>query len=333
MTTSPDVDRKKSLRLDLTELIFRVSCADGEPADIDIYAQLCLPTDGDARVVQVLLHGATYSSAYWDFPYQPERYSYVEYMAGRGYATLAIDRIGCGRSSHPHSSRVNLDSNALIVHQIVSALRRGELTPAFDRVVLVGHSYGTVVASREAAVYHDVDAVVLSSVLHQTSAVGVELLTEHVAGYAASREPKFAGLDDGYRSLAPGVDLRARVLYQADNVDPKVVELDETLKETVTLGEMEHLGRWMTDGTTGHIEAPTLLCVGDQDIQWCGPDAVDCSSASSVRAAEAPFYGPGAELEVFVLPHANHDLNLHLNAQDWFRAVSEWLGTRPEVRV
>jgi pimeloyl-ACP methyl ester carboxylesterase len=254
-------------------------------------------------------------------------------MAQRGYATLAVDRIGCGRSTRPHSSKVDLDTNAYIVHQIVGALRGGDLTPAFDRVVLVGHSYGTVVASREAAVYHDVDAVVLSSVLHQTSAVGIAMLTEHVAGYAASQEPRFAGLDDGYRTLAPGVELRTRVLYQAGNVDPEVVARDETLKETVTLGEMEHLGRWMSDGTTRDIEVPTLLCVGDQDIQWCGADAVDCSSAGSVRAAEAPHYGPAAELEVFVLPNANHDLNLHLNAQDWFRAADQWLGARPEVSV
>src|SRR4051794_36678461 len=174
--TTVDVDRKKSLGLNLTEVTFRVSCADGEPRDIEIYGQLCVPDGRDVNLVQVLLHGATYSSSYWDFPYQPERYSYVEFMAAQGHATLAIDRIGCGRSTHPHSSRVDLDSNAHIVHQIVESLRAGDSTPAFETVVLVGHSYGTVVASREAAVYHDVDAVVLSSVLHQISATGAALL-------------------------------------------------------------------------------------------------------------------------------------------------------------
>ncbi|MGY2876144.1 pimeloyl-ACP methyl ester carboxylesterase [Marmoricola sp. URHA0025 HA25] len=329
--TATDVDRKKSLGLDLTEMTFQVSCAEGEAADIEVYAQLCVPTDRDVRTIQVLLHGATYSSTYWDFPYQPERYSYVEFMAAQGYATLALDRIGCGRSTHPHSSRVDLDSNAYIVHQIVGALRKGAFTQAFDRVVLVGHSYGTVVASREAAVYHDVDALILSSVLHQISATGAAMLGEHVAGYYASQEPKFADLDEGYRTLAPGVDLRTQLLFQRDNVDPKVVELDETLKETVTIGEMEHLGRWMTDGTCNELDVPTFLAVGDGDIQWCAPDAVDCSSSASVRAAEAAFYSPASELEVFVLPNANHDLNLHLTAQDWFGAACGWLAARAKA--
>lgn len=323
--TTLDVGRKSSLGFELTEVSFQVSCADGEPADIKIYGQLCLPVDRDASVVQVLLHGATYSSSYWDFPYEPERYSYVEYMAARGHATLAIDRVGCGRSTRPHSSRVNLDSNAHIVHQIVQALRAGDETPAFDQIVLVGHSYGTVVASREAAVYRDVDALILTSVLHQVSATGAAMLGEHVAGYAASQEPRFANLDDGYRTLAPGVDLRTQVLFQAGNVDPTVVEIDEGLKETVTIGEMEHLGRWMADGTTNAIDVPTLLCVGDNDIQWCAPDAVDCSTAETVLAAERPHYSAASRLEVFVLPNANHDLNLHLTAQDWFRAADEWL--------
>lgn len=323
--TTLDVDRKKSLGLDLTEVAFDVSCVEGEAPDIEIYGQLCMPTDRDVSMIQLLLHGATYSSSYWDFPYQPEQYSYVEYMATRGYATLAIDRIGCGRSTRPHSSRVDLDSNAHIVHQIVGALRAGGVTPAFDRVALVGHSYGTVVASREAAVYHDVDALILTSVLHQISATGAAMLGEHVAGYAASQESRFAGLDDGYRTLAPGLELRTQVLFQSDNVDPRVVEIDEGLKETVTVGEMEHLGRWMADGTTNALDVPTLLCVGSNDIQWCAPDAVDCSSAATVLAAEQPFYSPASGLEVFVLPNANHDLNLHLTAKDWFHAADEWL--------
>lgn len=327
--TPLDVDRKKSLGLDLTEVTYQVSCAEGEDADIEIYARLCVPAGRDVTTVQVLLHGATYSNSYWDFPYQPEKYSYVEYMAGKqGYATLAIDRIGCGLSTRPHSSRVDLDSNAHIVHQIVTALRAGEGTPAFDRIVLVGHSYGTVVASREAAVYRDVDALILTSVLHQISAGGAEMLGQHVAGYAASQEPQFADLDEGYRTLAPGVELRTMALFEASNVDPKVVEIDEGLKETVTVGEMEHLGRWMTDGTCNEIGVPTLLCVGDNDIQWCAADAVDCSSSASVLAAEQPFYSPEANLEVLVLPNANHDLNLHLTAQDWYGAAGDWLAVQ-----
>src|SRR5882724_11978344 len=75
--------------------------------DNQIYGELCLPTDGSApTAVQLLLHGITYSTLYWDWPIEPEKYSYVEYMTGHGYATLNVDRIGIGRSSHPASSTI-----------------------------------------------------------------------------------------------------------------------------------------------------------------------------------------------------------------------------------
>src|SRR5713101_60176 len=37
--------------------------------DNQIYGELCLPTDGSApTAVQLLLHGITYSTLYWDWP-------------------------------------------------------------------------------------------------------------------------------------------------------------------------------------------------------------------------------------------------------------------------
>lgn len=72
----------------------------------------CTPTVSNSNKdkLQVLFHSITGDHSGWtalggvdtDFPqYQPELYSYVRYANGQGYPTLAMDRLGNGRSSHP----------------------------------------------------------------------------------------------------------------------------------------------------------------------------------------------------------------------------------------
>lgn len=290
-----------------------------------IYAQLTLPTGADPRSLQILLPGATYSGIYWDSDFGSGQYSYVDYMVRRGHATLNVDRLGMGRSDHPHSTKLTLESNVSVLHEIVSFARNGGLGFVPERVVTVGHSYGTLVASRESAEFNDVDAVILTSALHSTSAAGAEAMGQKIATYVASREPQFAGLDDGYVTSMPGT--RMSMLYREGNVDPRLVELDEETKETVSLSEMAGLPQWQTDGTTGRLTVPSLIALGDTDIVWCGPDAVDCSSAESVLAAEMQHYPEDLQPEVFVLQQSGHDINFQRNFEEWYAKAASWLDT------
>lgn len=137
-----------------------VALGAGQPAASYVQGRLCQPRHARGDVVQVLVHGATYGGYYWDFPYRPERYSYVQWMEQRGYATFTFDRIGIGASSHPVSTLVNVYSNAHVLHQVVASLRAGlpGVRP-FARVVTVGHSLGTLIVNYEAATYQDVNGV------------------------------------------------------------------------------------------------------------------------------------------------------------------------------
>src|SRR5687768_17076579 len=53
-----------------------------------IYGKLCTPAN--AKTVQVLVPGASYNSAYWDFPYTPDTRSFRLAMNKAGYATLTL---------------------------------------------------------------------------------------------------------------------------------------------------------------------------------------------------------------------------------------------------
>ena len=67
-------------------------------------ARYCAPatgaTNGSHDTLQLLVHGATFSKIMWDFPYQPERYSWVKRMNREGYPTLAVDLVGKCSGTH-----------------------------------------------------------------------------------------------------------------------------------------------------------------------------------------------------------------------------------------
>ena len=273
------------------------------------------------RTVQVLLSGNTYGSVYWDFPYQPERYSYVNWMTDAGYVTLSVDRIGIGQSSRPLSTLVNVDSNAWVVEQVVARLATGSLAGvAFSKIVLVGHSYGSAVgmlaASRSAAV----GGLIVSGLLH---GIGYGLLFNAAAMYPAQLDARFAGqpLPLGYLTTQPG---QRGVFYYAPGTDPQVIAVDDATKETMTLEESatQELGVLASLALT----VPVLSVVGDYDATFCGVPT--CSQPGSAAALEPLFYPAAAQLELHVVPDTGHDLNLHLSAHTWFALAQEWLDRR-----
>src|SRR5581483_9851929 len=71
-----------------------VTLAPGQAAKYQISGTLCGVDPAAAnQTIELLVPGLTYTREYWQFPYDPSRYSYVRYANAAGLATLAIDRI------------------------------------------------------------------------------------------------------------------------------------------------------------------------------------------------------------------------------------------------
>lgn len=290
-----------------------------------IYGELCNPARGASRTVQLLIPGATYGHSYWDFPYEPQTYSYVDSMNAAGYSTFNIDRIGTGLSSHPNLSLVNvtLQTNAYVVHEIVQDLRGGQIgNQSFARVLLVGHSLGSAVVWLEAGTYHDVNGVIITGMLHLPNAVGLAHLFATL--YPADLDPHFAGAGYGMGYLTTEPGTREGDFYYAPGVDPNVVATDEATKETATVGEIASFAPLLVDGISAQITVPVLLVVGQQDATMCGLLATNCSSAATVLQAEAPYYAPQAQLKAVVIANSGHDLTLHESAPLYFAATLAW---------
>jgi pimeloyl-ACP methyl ester carboxylesterase len=270
--------------------------------------------------VDVLTEGATYNSSYWDWPQNPALYSYVDKTLGAGRATLAYDRLGTGRSSHPVSTDVSMPADAFILHQLVQGLH----LLGFKQVNSIGHSYGSGIAMHEAATFRDVSRVVLTGYLHAASNPIVTAGT-----YPANQDPAFAGqnLGSGYLTSKPGV--RGTNFHSASS-DPAVVAYDEAHKDLVSAtGFGGFFGdRGVTAGSnlSNQITAPTLLVVGQQDFIFCfNPAALDCADEAGIQAHEAPYYTGASNFSASTIPSSGHDIALHPSANQSFQAINQWI--------
>lgn len=299
------------------------------PSDGTTYtvaAELCYEGSQAGKTIQVLEHGTASSADYWNFPYLPHKYSYVQDQVNKGYVTLAIDTFGSGESDRPPAEQVTLPANAYVVHQVVQRLRDGSLSgTAFSKVVLVGHSSGAGVSLYEAGTYHDVDGVVVSGLLHD-GALPVEAFSELL--YPASFDPKFASASDieNYFTYKPGA---GSFFFNTQFADPAVVAVDEQLKGSVSLGDLNTFFLPLLPGFTNQVDVPVLLAVGENDKAYCDATKnLPCGNADQILAREATHYAPEACLEAKVVHVAAHNLNLHPNARAFFDESSDWIARR-----
>jgi pimeloyl-ACP methyl ester carboxylesterase len=314
--------------LTCSEHTLAVRIADPGPADQTMWGQLCYRGSREPATVQLLVHGASYNHLYWNFPYGNGYYSYVDAATAAGYATFDIDRIGDGNSSHPPSAQLDLTAGAVALHDAVTALRTGAVDGhAFAHVIMVGHSVGSVEAWIEAARYHDVDAIIVTGALHALNP-GLPALAQTDV-YPAADDPKFAssGLDPGYLTTVPGT--RESLFYDPATTNPAVAALDETTKDTSTLGEFGGLLSITSvppaQQPSAQITVPVLVIVGEDDNIFCtGVTAYNCASIASVRSFEAQYYPPQAHLKVLVIPGTGHDLALSTTAPLTDAAMIAW---------
>ncbi|TCK20684.1 alpha/beta hydrolase [Pseudonocardia endophytica] len=317
-----------------------------EPSvDSSIYGELCMSEqalrsarEGKPPAVLVLVHGITYGTYYWDFPLQPGTYSAVNALNDHGYATLNIDRVGHGRSDHPLSALTTTAAQAETIHQLIGKLKDGAIGGiSFDHVTTVGHSYGSVIAWFESALYNDTDAVIATGYTDRVGAINALplILTGGPAALdpVTSSEPWAA--DPGYLQVRQG-SRNIPALYHEENADPAVIAKDNELANTVTAPELATFPEPEYDGMHKNITIPTFTVNGEFDTLVCGANQQECSTDASQTASpeeleaastrlrdwEAPAHNSASCFRAAAIPDAGHDINLHRNAQQAFAQIA-----------
>jgi len=250
-------------------------------------------------------------------------------MTGAGYATFNLERLGYGRSSHPDSTQVTIQNETEALRQVVEQLRDGQIGGhAFSRVIWVGHSLGTLYGWLEASVASNVDAFVLTGLLHTVKQSWLTLA--FASAYSANRDPKFAtlGYDSGYLTFLPGT--RAPLFYWTPGAQPDEIALDERLKDTVSVTEFgaavpKFDSPAIATAESQAIKVPTLLVLGQHDRVMCDEaDGLVCNE-HNVAQKELPYYSNAPRFHVLVVPNTGHDLQLHRSAPATGEAILDWL--------
>ncbi|KAJ5116811.1 alpha/beta-hydrolase [Penicillium angulare] len=296
----------------------------------NISATLCEPEEyNHANAIQLLSHGATYNKFYWSGIGLPEeqakRYDWTRVAKNEGYATLAIDRLGAGNSSHPGpllESHVNLEAE--IFHQIVLKLRSGEIgDKKFSNVVYVGHSLGSLIGVRSTQLYpRDYDALVLTG-WSANFMVGIPKIL--ATGLRSARyiiPDRFGDRSPFYVALSLPEYTRKAFYGLSRSFDPEVVEWDFNHRDVCSGGELVSMMAGLTETA---YTGPVHLIVGEADSIFCGWSG-KCSRGPDSPPGNARRLFPVAHSFTYdIIPDLGHCLNLHYDAEKVFESAHEFL--------
>jgi pimeloyl-ACP methyl ester carboxylesterase len=186
---------------------FDVSEAVDLPGRHELAVDLVVPGDALAaahRPVLCCLSGGSLSRRYWDLELDGDRsFSFAEFMAARGLATLAIDHLGTGQSSRPEDPALDpaqiARANQSALEQATARLRAGAAAPGLPPLgsrgtVGVGHSMGSCLSVVQQARHAPHAALVLFS-----------FTTRGLPQFLTDAERKFAGDPAGARASLPAL--------------------------------------------------------------------------------------------------------------------------------
>jgi pimeloyl-ACP methyl ester carboxylesterase len=266
------------------------------------------------RTLLLAVHGANYNHKYWDVPViNGHEYSFARYMAEQKYAVLAIDQLGAGESTKPEDGDVvTLDETASGIHQVITQLRSGQnaVGYAFEKVVTVSHSLGSINAVYEQGTYHDADAVITTGMGHveHTIPVPVELIQQ---------------LSQFEYFMVPS-ELRPVMFYYAPGADADVIQYDlDNLSDFLARGQLTTgiLPSFVFDNATlrvGQVTGPVLVQLGEFDGLFPG----------SLAGQEAAFFTSASSVDVQALPGVGHDFNTHYRNHEGWKLMDEWLRSK-----
>jgi pimeloyl-ACP methyl ester carboxylesterase len=292
------------------DLDLRVEVGVDGVGSVTIHAERYAPV-GRARGVQVLVPGATYDHHYFDLDGGAVG-SQARQAAREGWLVIALDRVGTGDSSKPPAASVTTAVQVASVDHFVDQVdRRYRGLP----IVLVGHSYGSVVAEGVAAASDKVDALVVTGFLYRRTAPSFEGFPELTP---TATDPVLGGkaLPADYLTTAPN---SRKFFYHLPNTNPATLAADERTKATTTAAEVPGFAAEFTSQAFAKaVRVPVLVVVGEHDYLYRGndPAAFEPDQRSAFSAA--------AGVRVELVPNAGHDLALHRNAPTTTALIDRW---------
>ena len=301
---------------------------DSVSGNYSLSATFCQPDDmsgENAKTVQLLTHGIGFDRSYWDISYQYPDYSYVARAVDEyGYCTFAWDRLGIGLSQHgdPISEiQAPLEEEALIA--LTEMLRAGtvpNVPNAFDKVVHIGHSFGSVLTfalSRDRPEL--TDAIILQGFSPSAmyfpyfllggnfvSVTGTPLSSMYEAGWFAAGNPSAVQTN----------------FFAPNHFDTNILPFAFQNGQPVSAGELLTIAG--AGSGVSNTTSPVFIITGMRDLPFCGGDCTTNGTTNIPQMASATL--PNAQpLSVQLIEDAGHALNLDINHENVYYAMNDWL--------
>ncbi|OJD31927.1 alpha beta-hydrolase [Diplodia corticola] len=289
---------------------------------------------GRSNNVQLLVHGIGNDRHYWTGGVGAvERYSWIAHASKQGYPTLAIDRLGDGKSDRPDPiTVVQKPVHVEIVHQVAQALRAGTIAGvgrAFSRVAYVGHSFGSLIGNTMAARYpDDFDAMLLTGYTSEIKqAIPGFLVTSGGAPAALVDPARFAFLasQPGYQLMSFESGVRGLVFTNTPSEwDAAIVKSEFKNRQTLTLGEA--VSTLFVNDVAESFTKPLLVLTGHKDQFFCALalPLLGEGNCSGYGAKTAKLF-PKANYRFQEIANTGHALNFHYTSNETFTAAHDFL--------
>ncbi|KAJ7883776.1 hypothetical protein B0H13DRAFT_2537854 [Mycena leptocephala] len=280
--------------------------------DYNIYGVFCQPESiapRKADVLQLLVHGITYTNQYWSPSVEEfQNYSYTAFACDRGLSSLAVDWVGVGLSTRPaNSSDMQYPTVAAALSQVARHTKTVSLLPGvppFKTLIGVGHSAGAGLLNFGAAI----------------NGTAVPAAPSPIVPSARDDTPlRWGALDPGYVT-APN----RSVFYPADPAafSPRMQVFDAFTRDVASVSMIAQTATvaLVAEKYAGRIAkifglADQLNCVG----------TTQCEDVGALSAAQSALWPAAESFEIVVLEGSGHDLNLDFFAADAFRTFVDFV--------
>ncbi|KAH7319039.1 Alpha/Beta hydrolase protein [Rhexocercosporidium sp. MPI-PUGE-AT-0058] len=289
-------------------------------ASYTISATFCTPKKGATGTVLLLSHGLNFDRNYWDPEVSKEDYSFVDWAIARGYSIFYYDRPGVGKSTLV-SGYVNQASIQIaILEELATAVKAGKYTGQFGTpksLVLVGHSFGSVISSALATAVPSIAEGLVLTGFSFNGTNGAGFLEAFQPRIASGESSKWASLDTGY--LTPtDIYSNVNVFFKAPDYDVDIAKYANRNRQPFGINEATSGG--LVDVAPLNFTGPAMVIAGQFDLIFCTgqcDDVIEHPAKEIFRKAKA--------FKAISYPGAGHGLNFALNATGAFDLITDFL--------
>jgi pimeloyl-ACP methyl ester carboxylesterase len=267
---------------------------------------------GAPRAVLVCWPGGSYDRRYWAFNGAPG-FNFATHMTAQGFAVVAADPLGVGRSSRPGEvDAVTLEVMAAACAEFVRQMR--ERLDLLSGVPLagVGHSLGGCLVVMAQALHGCYDRVANLGFTHGAK----DAVTSDTSGAGDARASAveqakafFADWDAGY-AIAPREPNHAW-LYTPTTPDDVIAADDATVAPWPRQAYVEALLPGYSAGFASKVTCPVFLGFGDHDIPERPHD-------------EVAFYTGSVDVTLAILRDAAHCHNFAVTRRTLWDRIGAW---------